>query len=235
MKKEKNDLFDYKNRFIYQYDDAFKFSLDSVLLAEFVKIPPSAKLIVDFGTGNAPIPLILSTKSDIRIIGIELQPKIYEAAKKSVVENNLEKQIKIINDDIKNVLNYLEHESVNIVVCNPPYFEQNTTLLNEKKHKRVARHELECSLEMIFDKAKAILKNKGTLYLSHRITRIDDIILLGRNHNLGVKEVVFIDTKGDLNPKMMLVRCVKGSKSGVKIKYKSIKNLKSYQNIFEEV
>ena len=105
MKKEKNDLFDYKNRFIYQYDDAFKFSLDSVLLAEFVKIPPSAKLIVDFGTGNAPIPLILSTKSDIRIIGVELQPKIYEVAKNSVSVNNLVKQIKIIIDDIKNVLN----------------------------------------------------------------------------------------------------------------------------------
>ena len=32
----KNDLYDYKNRYIYQDTDFFKFSIDSILLAEFV-------------------------------------------------------------------------------------------------------------------------------------------------------------------------------------------------------
>ena len=32
----KNDLYDYKNRYIYQDTEFFKFSIDSILLAEFV-------------------------------------------------------------------------------------------------------------------------------------------------------------------------------------------------------
>ena len=38
ISKVKNDLFDYKNRYIMQMRDGFKFSLDSLLLAEFVKV-----------------------------------------------------------------------------------------------------------------------------------------------------------------------------------------------------
>ena len=85
-----NDLFDYDGLKIYQYEDKFKFSLDSILLAEFVELKPTTRTIVDFCTGNAPVPLILSTKTNSRIYGFELQENIYKLAKMSVRENNLE-------------------------------------------------------------------------------------------------------------------------------------------------
>jgi tRNA1(Val) A37 N6-methylase TrmN6 len=59
VKIVKNDLYDYNGLKIYQYDDRFKFSLDSILLAEFVELKPSIKTIVDFCSGNAPVPMIL--------------------------------------------------------------------------------------------------------------------------------------------------------------------------------
>ena len=61
MNVVKNDLFDYGLK-IYQNKDAFKFSLDSILLAEFVEKKKDIKTIVDFCTGNGAVPLILSTK-----------------------------------------------------------------------------------------------------------------------------------------------------------------------------
>ena len=64
---EKNDLFDYPNRYILQEKDGFKFSLDSILLAEYVRLKKDSR-ILDMCTGNAPIPLILSTKTNNRII-----------------------------------------------------------------------------------------------------------------------------------------------------------------------
>ena len=45
---------------IYQDDDWFKFSLDSVLLANFVTINLRTKRIMDLATGNAPIHMLLS-------------------------------------------------------------------------------------------------------------------------------------------------------------------------------
>ena len=56
----KNRLLNYTDMYIYQNDDWFMFSLDSVLLANFVNIRKTDNLIVDFCTGNAPIPLFLS-------------------------------------------------------------------------------------------------------------------------------------------------------------------------------
>ncbi len=233
MKKVKNDLFDYKNRYIYQYEKGFKFSLDSILLAEYVKVSNKIKLIVDFGTGNAPIPLILSTKTKTNIIGVELQKQIYDIALESIKLNNLDNQITIINDNIINILNHINEETADIVVSNPPYFVKNgQNMINKDEAKMIARHDQECDLETIFVYGKKILKNKGCLYLSNRITRLDDIIVLGRKYNLGVKEIAFIDTKGDKNLKTILVKCVKGSKPGIKTNFIDISSLKSYQNIF---
>ena len=85
----KNDLFDYYGLSIYQDEDKFKFSLDSILLAEFVDIENKRAKIVDFCTGNAPVPLILTSKGYEDIIGIELQKYIYDLGIKSIEDNNL--------------------------------------------------------------------------------------------------------------------------------------------------
>ena len=65
--EEINYVLGYENLKIYQNSNMFKFSLDSVLLANFVTINQNTKKILDIGTGNAIIPLILSTKRSIII------------------------------------------------------------------------------------------------------------------------------------------------------------------------
>ena len=71
-KKVINDLFDYLHMKIVQDENNFKFSLDSILLAEFVEKPKKDDIMLDMCTGNAPIPLILSTKYQNKIYGFEL-------------------------------------------------------------------------------------------------------------------------------------------------------------------
>ena len=75
-----NDLLNYNGMKIVQDDNYFNFSLDSVLLPNFVTVHTRDKKILDLGTGNAPIPLILSTRTDAHIYGIELQKEIYDLA-----------------------------------------------------------------------------------------------------------------------------------------------------------
>ncbi len=104
MKKEEekvvNDLVYFDNLKIVQNKNYFNFSLDSILLPSFVEITPSTKMILDLCTGNAPIPLVLSTKTNAKIIGVELQKDIYDLAKESIKINNI-KNIEIINKDVK--------------------------------------------------------------------------------------------------------------------------------------
>ena len=81
------------------------------------------KMIVDLGTGNAPIPLYMSLNTDADIYGFEIQKKSYDLALKSVKINNKEGQIHIINDDIKNASKLLGAYKADVVVTNPPFFK----------------------------------------------------------------------------------------------------------------
>lgn len=235
MKKVLNDLYDYDNLKIYQYEDGFKFSLDSILLAEFVELKTTTKLIIDLCTGNAPIPLILSTKTKAKIYGFEVQNSIYDLAYSSIIENNLHKQIKIINANLKNTFEYILPESADIVTCNPPYFKcKEDSIINETKEKAIARHEIEMSLEDLMVSSKYILKNKGTLYLVHRPERLQEIISLFNKYNFAIKKMQFIYTSFEKDSLMILIKAVKNGSIGMKILPPlNILEYKSYKNIFE--
>jgi len=219
---------------IVQDEDNFKFSLDSILLAEFVENPKLKFKILDMCTGNAPIPLILSTKFDNEIVGFEIQSKIYDMAKESILINNLENQIKLINDDVKKIENYFPGNNFDVITCNPPYFKcTNNSLKNENVIKSIARHEIKIDLETIIKLAADNLNNKGTFYLVHRPERIDEIISLCLKNKLAIKKIHLISTKESNDPSIILIKAVKNGGNGVKVKItRNINNLTSYQNIF---
>ncbi len=231
MKIVKNDLFDYKNRYIYQDKDGFKFSLDSILLAEYPYVKDNLK-ILDMCSGNAAIPLIISTKTESNIVAFEIQEEIAALAKKSVELNKLEKQIEVINDDVNNIAKYFNKEYFDIIVCNPPYFKNNSSIHNKEEIKAIARHEIKINLEQIFKISFDYLKNNGILYMSHRADRLDEIINIAKKYNLNVKELILVQTKSS-DISMILVKCIKNSKNGIKIKVLDVSKCSTYQHIFE--
>ena len=105
-----NDLVGYKNLKIYQEEDWFRFSLESILLPNFVTINLRDQNIIDLCTGNAPIPLVLTTRTKAKIYGVEIQEDIYKLGVDSVVYNKLEDQITLINDDVNNLKKYFNTE-----------------------------------------------------------------------------------------------------------------------------
>ena len=233
MKTVKNDLFDYSNRYIWQMDDGFKFSLDSILLAEYVKVSDNQN-ILDMCTGNAPVPLIISTKTNSSIVGFEIQKDIANLAKKSVEENKLTEQIKIINDDIKNIGNYYEENTFDIIACNPPYFKENSSLVNKNDYKSLARHEIAINLDNIFNLGFKYLRNNGILYMVHRPERLDEIIILANKYKMNVKEIALVITNKSMIPALVLVKCVKNSKGGIKFrKVYDVSKCTTYQHIFD--
>ena len=231
MKIVKNDLFDYKNRYIYQDKDGFKFSLDSILIAEYAHVKDNLK-ILDMCSGNAAIPLIISTKTKSNIVAFEIQEEIAALAKKSVELNKLENQIEVINDDVNNIANYFNKEYFDIIVCNPPYFKNNSSIHNKEEIKAIARHEIKINLEQIFKISFDYLKNNGILYMSHRADRLDEIINIAKKYNLNVKELILVQTKSS-DISMILVKCIKNSKNGIKIKVLDVSKCSTYQHIFE--
>ena len=229
-----NDLYDYGLK-IYQDNELFKFSLDSLLLAEFVNVNKNDKNLLDICSGNAPLPLIIGKKYNIDITGVEIQREIYLLAIKSIVENNLS-NIEMLNCNAKDLKNYFPGNNFDIITCNPPFFFlYETSLINEERKKAIARHELTITLEEIFDIVKGLLKDKGAFYLVHRPSRLEEIINLATTHNLHVKKMIFIYSNWKKEAIMVLFKMVKNSSPGVKIKSVKIdRETKTYQNIFKE-
>ena len=234
MKKTLNWLFDYPNLKLYQYEEAFKFSLDSILLAEFANIKKKDTMILDLCTGNGVIPTILAWKTGKNIIGIELQKEIYNLAVLSLGVNNLSDKIHYICDDIKNVDNYYNEGSFDVILCNPPYFPyHNEEHVNNNDMKKIARHEIFIDFDTLLKIASKMLRSKGHFYLVHLPQRLDEILIKAWQHELAAKEIQLIYSKDNENAKIVLIDFVKNGKFGVKIRPGiNISNLATYQNIF---
>ena len=212
-----NDLLGYKNIKIVQDNEMFNFSLDSVLLPNFVTINKNIKNIMDIGCGNAPIPLILSTKTTAAITGVEIQKEVYELAIESIKLNNKEDQIKIINEDINVLYNEIETDSFDVITCNPPFFKYvETSNINKNDYKIFARHEIKLNLEQLFKIAKKLLKNNGVIAIVHRPERMVEIIEEMKKNNIEPKKIRFVYPKMDSDANIMLIEGSKNGKPGIK-------------------
>lgn len=213
-----NEIAGYEYLKIYQNDQCLKYSLDSILLANFVNLKLTTKKILEIGCGNCPILLILSTKTNAELYGIEIQKEVYELGKMSVSINKKEFQIKLINDDVRNF--YLKNESdiFDIIVSNPPYNKvYNDSILNESDTKTNARHETLLKLEDIIKISKKLLKNNGSLVFIHKSDRLTEIIKLLSDNNFSVKRIQFIYPKKDTNSNLVLIDATKNGKDTAKI------------------
>lgn len=236
MKVVLNDLFDYGLK-IYQDENLFKFSLDSLLLAEFVDISKTDSNLLDLCSGNAPLPLIIGSRHHLEITGIELQKSIYNLALKSIKENNLETNIKMLNINVLDTPNYFPGNNFDIITCNPPFFKAtNTSLINANISKALARHELTITLKDILNISSKLLKDKGKFYLVHRPDRLEEIITLASKFKLHLKKLEIISSNTQDNAIMVLFKFVKNSSlGGTKIHFEIIsRNTKTYQNIFKK-
>ena len=230
-----NDLYDYENLKIVQDNDVFKFSIDSILLAEFVDNVDNSKIILDLCSGNCVIPLILSYYCKNKIVGFEIQEYIAELANESIQLNNLQKQIQFIQDDIKNISHYFPGNNFDIIVANPPYFKvKGTSLLNENINKAIARHELNLNSEEMFKIVKYSLKENGIFYLVHLPERLEEILVLCEKYRVICKSMQFVYTSSKKDATIVLLKCVKGAKNTLKVLPPLyVNHYKSYKNIFK--
>ncbi len=225
--KVKNDLLGYENLKIIQDTDYFSFSLDSVLLPNFVRIDKKCKRILDIGTGNAPIPLILSTKTKAKIVAIEVQKEIYDMAVETIEMNNLSNQIELINDDVNNIGKYYDSESFDIILSNPPYFKTNNlSKRNDNPIKAIARHEILLNLNQLIQIVAKYLKNDGVFSMVYRTDRMVEVLKVMSENKLEPKRILLIFPKEGKESNLFLVEGVKNARVGLK----EVKSLIAHDN-----
>lgn len=202
----KHDLLAYDGLKILQRDDLFKFSIDSLLLGDFVKVNPRAKRIIDLGCGLGPVSFYLSLKTSIEIIGVDIQEQAIKLARESAVLNHLDHQIQFIHGDINEIHHQFETNQFDIVVSNPPFYKSNDLKQrNDLQALSIARHEVLLDLDQLLTAAKRLLSHGGMFYMIHRVNRMDEIIVKLHEHHFIAKRLRFVYTKAGKPAKMLLI------------------------------
>lgn len=215
---ERIDDLEYKNLKIVQDKDGFCFGIDSVLLSDFAKEIRSKSIVLDLGTGNGVLGILLCGKTNLsKIYGVEIQEDMANIAQKSINLNKLNNRFEIINDNIKNLNSYFKNDSIDAIISNPPYKKDNSGLKNESQKKLIARHEITANLEDFISVSSKLLKSNSSLYMVHRPERLADLFYLLKKYKLEPKKLRFVQSFANTKPKFFLIKATKNANSFLNI------------------
>lgn len=201
---------------IIQSDEVFSFSMDAVLLARFASIPRRGR-ILDMCTGNGVVPLLLTTRTKAVIEGIEIQPRLADMARRSVVMNDLQDRVIIREGDLREL--YLEtgYGVYDAITVNPPYMPLNGSDIKLNQHQAIARHEIHCTLEEVIQSGSRLLRPGGKLSMVHKPLRLAEIISLMQKYRLEPKIIRFVHPRLHMEANMVLIECIKDGKPEVRL------------------
>ena len=202
---------------IIQSPSVFSFSLDAVLLARFASIPISKGKIVDLCSGNGVIPLLLSSRTKVPILGVEIQERLYDMAVRSIDYNELSSPISMHHGDLKGIAKVIGHSQYDAVTCNPPYFPTpKAEEQNKNEHFAIARHEIHCTLEDVISNTSQLLKQGGKAAFVHRPGRLMDIMWLMRKYRLEPKRLQFVYPMAGKEANTILIEGIKDGSPDLK-------------------
>lgn len=194
---------------IFQDKKLYSFNLDTILLYNFTK-PAKKGVIVDLCSGNGAIGLSLTSKTKAQIKLVELQKSLSDLAQKSIDENHLKDHVQLINDDLKNIQSYIVHDSVDTIVCNPPYFPIDSHhKIKDNPVLAIARHELKTNLSEILHESMVLLKENSHLFMVYRPERMDELIKEMLENKLRPKRIKFVRSTINKNANLVLIDAIK--------------------------
>jgi tRNA1Val (adenine37-N6)-methyltransferase len=200
---------------IIQSRRGYRFSVDALLLAEFVSIK-AEDFVVDLGAGCGIISLFLAVrKKPGFIVGIELQQQLASQAQRNIALNELGEKITVIRGDLRRLP--LAGGVADVVVCNPPFRQARSGRINPAAIKAIARHEISATPDAILAAGKALLKRGGRLALIYPATRLTEILTRMRAEGLEPKRLQIIFPDSASQAKLALIEGRLQGRSGLKI------------------
>ncbi|MDR0922571.1 MAG: tRNA1(Val) (adenine(37)-N6)-methyltransferase [Lactobacillales bacterium] len=203
---------------VIQSPTVFSYSVDSVLLANFPSIPKHGK-IVDLCAGNGAVGLFVSRYTKAPITQVELQPRLADMGRRSIALNHLEEQMTMRTMDLKDIPSSMTHDSVDLLLVNPPYFKQEAaSKKNPNPYLAIARHEITANLEDVVRVSAFLLKTNGRIAMVHRPDRLLDILDTFKKYKIAPKRIQFVYPKAGKEANTILIEGIKnGSTDGLRI------------------
>ena len=199
------------NNFTLDLKGGFPLSTDSMLLADFVKLPKNAA-VLDLGSGCGTLGLLLCARDlSCTVTGIELSEAANAAALGNIARNDLQARLSSICADLRTMP--FRPGEFQVCLSNPPYFSGGAA------HSRnpAARGEDTCTLKDLFAAAARALQWGGDFFLVHKPERLAQICFEASAAGLEPKRLRLVRHRPDSPISLILLSCRRGGKPGLQI------------------
>jgi tRNA1Val (adenine37-N6)-methyltransferase len=218
---------EYFPRGLQQPEHGFRFSVDALLLACFAKIPTGARLL-DMGAGCGVVGLgcllhCAETRPDCTrtspasLISLDMQPEMLGCCEANFRSLGLEGQASTVHCRVEDVVDCPElgPESVDVVVCNPPYRRAGSGKASPRADRELALAESRAGLVDFLEATAYVLKNRASAFFVFTAQRLTEFIEMASRCRLQVKTLRFVHGRQDAQAKTVLIQVTKNGRPDV--------------------
>lgn len=210
MRKKTLEILGYQYPF-YQYEEGYRYSIDSLLLSAFVQENKKELKLLEVGVGSGVISVLLGKRlPNYEFYGFEVQEDLYNLAKENFELNHL--KVRLTLRDMKAEVPKEEYDFFDVLVSNPPFFKKGRGVLPPLEEVALAKHEISCRVEDLASLAKRVLKTKGDLYLIYPTNRLSEVLRVLEDFTLGPMFLKMIHSKPLEKSSLFLLKAQKGFK-----------------------
>ena len=202
---------------IIQKKKGYRFSIDAILLASFVRLRKHERLL-DIGSGCGIIPIYIAKKGCTNdMTGVELQKGLFDAAEKNRVINRCGEHVRFVNADIGDIIRDMKKEPFQVIVSNPPYTKRKSGRTCPDESRLVARYEETLDIETLTSAASSLLSKKGRFYIIYPARRLGELVGTAQSRKLVLKKLRVVYPRPDEEANLILAEFLKEAGPGVTV------------------
>jgi tRNA1Val (adenine37-N6)-methyltransferase len=201
---------------IVQQKKGHRFTLDSILLADFCRIKPRDK-ILEPGAGTGIISLLLAKKyPHVRIKAVEIQTALADLCRQNIIDNGLSDQIILLEQDIRSLEGELKASTFDVIVANAPYTKSGAGRQSPRPERLLSRHDRGADIAAWLN-LQLFLKNKGRYFLVFPADRLSELISSLRMYHLEPKRMRLVHPYDGRPASLVLIEAVRSAGIGLEV------------------
>jgi tRNA1Val (adenine37-N6)-methyltransferase len=201
---------------ITQPVNGHRFTLDSVLLADFCRIKPKER-VLEPGAGTGIISLLLAKKQPgASFTAVEVQSDLAVLCEQNIMDNELTGRMQVVRKDLRRIGRTIAAGSMNVVVANPPYRREDAGRTSPDNTRRIARQQATAPLGSWLG-LQRYLKNGGRFTMIFPAAQLAELITEMKRSALEPKRLRLAHPYTDRTASLVLIEAIKGGGSGVEV------------------
>lgn len=206
-----NNYFQFKEFIVNQDLCGMKVSTDACIQGAWSPMSTTCIDILDIGTGTGLLSLMLAQRNSSAIIdAIEIDEFAAKQAEINFQASKWKNRLNLIKGDVRQ---YYPSKFYDYIICNPPFFINS--LKGNLSKRNLARHNISLEFQDIFNVAKRLLKNNGSLSVLLPISEHSIWEKIVTENNWHFSDILFVSPRVGSSTNRVVSICYRTQKKQV--------------------